>query len=399
MTFDPAAATAQYIDGLGHAALAKSAAYTIGGHWLLLWGLVVSAIVTMVIVRLGVLERISGWLSHRRWALRTFLISALFFLVSAVLMLPWDIYAGWMREAAYGRSNQPLADFLMQSGISLIITSVLGGVFFLGIYALVRRTGRRWWLWSGALAAFAITTFLLAAPSLIMPLFNDFQPVPNGPVRDALVVMADEAQIPHDRLVMFDGSRQSNNFTANVAGVLGTARIAISDVALHQASLDEVRAVTGHEIGHYMLGHAWRSVIVFSLLAVLLFFLADRLYPRFARIFGSHAAIDDPVGLPVLMFTVSLLATLCLPITNTLTRMGESEADAYSMQTVNLPDAMAGALVKTAEYRYPRPGWIQEILLYDHPSVEHRVRAAMDWKAAHPPAPATPAATDPARTP
>jgi len=196
--------------------------------------------------------------------------------------------------------------------------------------------------------------------------------------------MAARAEIPPEKIFMYDGSRQSNNFTANVSGVLGSARIAISDVAMKEASLAEVRAVTGHEIGHYVLGHVWRGVIVFSALAVLLFFLADRLFPHFARAFGSTATIDEPRGIPVLGFIVGLFGLLAMPLTNLVSRMGESEADAYSLRTVNEPDALAGALVKTAEYRYPRPGRVQEFIFYTHPSVERRVRNAMEWKAAHP---------------
>jgi STE24 endopeptidase len=218
---------------------------------------------------------------------------------------------------------------------------------------------------------------------LIQPLFNDYKPVPEGPVRAALIKMADEAKIPHDRIFIYDGSRQSNNFTANVSGVMGSARIAISDVALGKASLDEVKAVTGHEIGHYVLKHVWRSVVTLSLLSILLFFLADRLFPRIARLLGSNATIADPVGFPVLMFIISLLSLFASPAMNSLTRIGESEADAYSLKTVNLPDALSGALVKTAEYRNPRPHPLTEMLFYTHPSVERRIRAAMDWKAAN----------------
>jgi STE24 endopeptidase len=167
--------------------------------------------------------------------------------------------------------------------------------------------------------------------------------------------------------------------------VAGSARIAISDVAFKGASLDEVKAVTGHEIGHYVLGHVWRSVAALSALAILLFFLADRLYPRFARAFGSRAALADPVGLPVVLFVVSVFGLLAQPVTNTLSRLDEVEADRYSLETVNLPDALATALVKTAEYRNPRPHPVQEWLFYTHPSVERRVRAAMEWKAAHGP--------------
>jgi STE24 endopeptidase len=139
--------------------------------------------------------------------------------------------------------------------------------------------------------------------------------------------------------------------------------------------------VTGHEVGHYVLGHVWRAVGLFSILTIIGFFLADRLFPVFARAFGSNATIDNPVGLPVLLFVVGLFGIFAQPVINGMTRLGEREADNYSLRTVNLPDVLAGALVKTAEYRYPRPSALQELLFYTHPSVEWRVRNAMEWKA------------------
>jgi len=381
MAFDPQAATAAYLDALGADALAKAAAYTAGNHWLLLWGLVVSALCTWVIVRWGVLDRLAAKLGRRGPNLRAFLISIVYFVLATLITLPWEIYANWWRERAYGRTSQPFLDFIGQQAIALAVFALLVGLFFVGVYALVRKAGRRWWVWSGGLTAGALAFFLLAAPAVIEPLFNEYQPVPPGQVRDALVVMAEQSGVPTDRIFVYDGSRQSNNFTANVSGVAGSARIAISDVAFKGASLDEVRAVTGHEIGHYVLHHIWRSVIVLSLLAILFFFLADRLYPRFARAFGSSAQLADPVGLPVVVFMISVMSLLVQPVVNTLSRMDENEADRYSLETVNLPDALATALVKTAEYRNPRPNPLQEFVFYTHPSVERRVRAAMEWKA------------------
>ena len=105
-------------------------------------------------------------------------------------------------------------------------------------------------------------------------------------------------------------------------------------MAFKGASLDEVKAVTGHEIGHYVLHHVWRTVAVFSALAILFFFLADRLFPRFARAFGSTAALADPAGLPVLLFMLSVFAVLAEPVVNTLSRIDETESDRYSLETV-----------------------------------------------------------------
>ena len=224
---------------------------------------------------------------------------------------------------------------------------------------------------------------LLLGPVLVEPIFNNYEPVPAGDVRVALEEMAVEADIPTDRIFMFDGSRQSNNFTANVSGIGGSARIAISDVAIKDASLDEVKAVTGHEVGHYVLGHIWRIVAVLSFVSIVLLLLTNLTFAPVAKFFGALPSIASPSSLPVLVFLVGAFSILAMPLQNAVIRADETAADQYSLETVNLPDGLASALVKTAEYRNPRPGKLEEALFYTHPSVENRVRRAMDWKAAH----------------
>ena len=93
------------------------------------------------------------------------------------------------------------------------------------------------------------------------------------------------------------------------------------------------------------------------------------------------APLADVRGLPVFAFVLGLLTVLTQPVTNMVSRMSEQEADAYSLEHVGLPDALSGALIKTAEYRYPLAGPVEEALFYTHPTVASRVRAAMEWKA------------------
>jgi len=384
MAFDPNAATARYIDSLGPAALQKAHDYTVGKEWMLLWGLIVAAVVTWLIVKSGLLDRIDRKFVERRANLKAFVISLVYFLVSTVIALPWTLYADYFREKGYGRTSQPLGDYLFQNGLITVIGALLGALFMTGVYWLIRRTGKRWWIWSGALTAVAFSFIILLAPVLIEPLFNKYEPIPPGQVRDAVVSMAQRAGIPPNKVYMFNGSRQSNNFTANAGGVGNTARVAISDVAFKNATLDEVRAVTGHEIGHYVLKHTWWGILFYSVASIILFWIADRTFPRFARAFGSSAQLAEARGIAVLIFMLGLFQLATLPIFNTFSRTLESQADLYSLQTENRPDALSTSLVKTAEYRYPRPNRIEEIVFYNHPSVEARVRRAMEWKAAHP---------------
>src|SRR6478735_1890126 len=384
MAFDPNAATASYIDSLGPAALQKAHDYTVGKEWMLLWGFLVAALVTWLIVKSGVLDKIQGRIAERRQNLRAFAVSLVFLVVSFVLTLPWTIYESWWREKGYGRTSQPFGDWFGQTLLAAAISWIVTALLLLGVYWLIRRTGKRWWLWSGGLVAVTFSVLILLAPILIEPLFNKYEPVPPGKVRDAVVEMAGRAGVPPERVFMFNGSRQSNNFTANAGGVGSTARVAISDVAMGKASLDEVRAVTGHEIGHYVLKHTWYGILFYSIAAILLFWIADRTFPWFAAKFGSSVNLSEPRGIPVLLFMVSLFGLLTLPLFNTFSRTLETQADVYSLRTENRPDALSTSLVKTAEYRYPRPNRIEEIIFYDHPSVEARVRRAMEWKAAHP---------------
>jgi STE24 endopeptidase len=248
------------------------------------------------------------------------------------------------------------------------------------IYLALRRSGARWWLWATGIVALGMTLLMLAAPVVIEPLFNKYQALPDGAVRDALLSMSTEAGVPADRLFVYDGSRQSNNFTANAGGVGSTARIAISDVAFKGATLDEVRAVTGHEIGHYVLKHSQWGILLVSLLSLVSFLSAGRIYPTVARRLGISAPMTDPAGLPALITTISLVSFVATPFLNTMSRQFESQADRYSLEHVGEADGLATALVKTADYRNPRPGLIEEAIFYDHPSVERRIRNAMQWK-------------------
>ena len=300
MSFDVEAATAAYINGLGEEALAQAAAYTTGNQWLMVWGLLISAMVTLIIIRTGWLTKTDDKLSKRGFIIRVFSISAVYLVVSEVLEMPWSVFSRWWRETEYGRTSQPLIDFLSQGLLALAISALLFSLFMVAIYAFIQKAKRLWWLWGGTFSGVCVAVLMVVGPTYIAPLFNDYQPVPPGEVRDAVEAMAINAGIPTDRIFMYDGSRQSNNFTANVAGIGGAARIAISDVALDEGALDEVKAVTGHEIGHYKLGHVWDGVFLTIVIVMASFLIADEAFNAVARLFGARSDIGDPTTVPVL---------------------------------------------------------------------------------------------------
>lgn len=389
-TLDPAAETARYLATLSPEETARAIAYTQGGHWLILGGFLVAIAVALILVKTGLLVAIRSSLERRRRRpkLASFVVGLVYLALSWVLTLPWEIYAGWYREKHYGLTDQPLVGWLTEAAIGAAISTVFTAVLILGIYLLIRRARRLWWAWASALTAAAVVFMLLISPIFIEPIFNTYTPAPDGAMRDAVVALAEKTGTPSDKIYIYDGSRQSDRYTANVSGLFGSARVAMSDVMFRQnADIAEVRGVVGHEMGHYVHMHSLWIVGVLSVLAALAFFLTDRLYPLARGLLGADRVgdISDPAGLPVLGAVLAVLGLLATPIQSTLVRTIEADADRFSLVHANEPDGLSKALIKTAEYRAPSPGALEEFLFYDHPSVENRIRRAMEWKATHPP--------------
>jgi STE24 endopeptidase len=385
--FDSRAATDAFLAALPPAAHLKAIHYTQGGHWLLLWGWLVTVAACLIIARSKALTRTEAAITRKRTRpiLVSFVLPLIFGVADDVLELPWNAYANWWREKGYGLTSQPFGGWLSEQLIGDVIGLVLMGVFLIALYALIRRARRTWWAWAGGLVGIFIVFLLVIGPVLIEPIFNRFTPAPPGATRDAVVALAKIAGVPSDKIYIYNGSKQSNRYTANVSGLFGSARVAMSDVMFTKnADISEVRGVVGHEMGHYKRGHVIWGAIVSALLALIGLGIVNLAFPTVDRWLGSGAAnIADPAGLPTLVALFATLSLLATPLTSTLTRLQEADADAFSLRVAHEPDGLSKALVKTIEYRADSPSWLEEVIFYDHPSVRRRVQRAMDWKARH----------------
>lgn len=388
--FDPAAATQAYLAVLPPEAHAKATAYTQGGHWVLLWAALVAVVVAWLVLKSGVLVKLRAWVEAKKsrpW-LAVVVVVVADAVIEGLLTLPWSAYEDWWRQKAYGLTSQPFGGWLGETLMMMVISLVLTTILVAGLYALMRRAPRTWWAWGGGLVAVAFLVIMVVSPVFIEPLFNTYTPAPPGPVRDTVVTMANANGVPSDKIYVYNGSKQSNRYTANVSGLFGTARIAMSDTMFKQgADIAEVKGVVGHEMGHYVHMHSIWLASAFGVLALVLFFIVDRLFAPVARLVGAKGVtgMSDPAGLPVIWIIMAVVGLLATPVTSSLVRVAETDADRFSLERFNEPDGLAKALVKTIEYRAATPSKLEEVLFYDHPSVGGRVRMAMDWKAAHPP--------------
>jgi STE24 endopeptidase len=193
-----------------------------------------------------------------------------------------------------------------------------------------------------------------------------------------------------------DASKQSKRISANVSGALGTERITLNDNLLNRASLEEIEAVMGHEMGHYVLNHVYKGLIEVGILIVIGFaivaWLFERLRARYERSWKVRG-IADPAGLPLVALLFSAYFFVITPVLNTIVRTQEYEADVFGLNTARQPDGFAQIAIKLSEYRKLDPGAWEERIFYDHPSGRTRIYTAMRWKAEN--LPAANAATTP----
>ncbi|MFM2423556.1 MAG: hypothetical protein RL291_2086, partial [Pseudomonadota bacterium] len=180
----------------------------------------------------------------------------------------------------------------------------------------------------------------------------------------------------------YDRSRQTNSISANVSGFGPTTRISLADTLLERGSPEAVRAVMGHEIGHYVLRHNVSGLLLNSMLILFSFAAVHFMFRALAKNerWGIRD-ISDPAGLPLIMVLLAAIGLITSPMQRNLTRFNELQADMFGLNAAREPDGFAEAAILLSEYRKMEPSPIEEIIFYTHPSGWNRVHNAMVWKA------------------
>lgn len=308
----------------------------------------------------------------------------LFSLVTVALTFPLDFYGGFVVPHQFDLTNQTFGgwfgDFAKGVGVNLVIGAPIAALALLGI-----RRIRRWWLvlWVGSIPL--ILLGVLATPLIIDPLFNDFRPLRDASLRQALLDQASHAGIEQSRVFEVDKSKQTKTMNAYVTGIGPSARIVMWDTLLAKLDRDEILAVMGHEMGHYVLNHLWKGMAFGIGISFLGFWIAQRLFEwGFAR-WGARWRLEsrgDPAALPWLLAVASLLAFLMSPIYSSYSRHIEHQSDIFGLELTHKNVAMASSFVKFAEDSKadPRPPRFIEWWCYSHPSLGRRIDFVMAYK-------------------
>ncbi|MGH8172805.1 MAG: M48 family metallopeptidase, partial [Rhodanobacteraceae bacterium] len=287
-------ATEAYLDILSPEQRKLSDAYFEGIYWLQLWGFLYTLAVAALFLCTGLSQRlrdIGRRFTRKPWV-HTLIYAFLWLIVGFVLSLPLDIYAEFVREHQYGLATQNFGGWFGDQLKGLMVTAIILPAAIALLYAAVRRAGDRWWVWASGGTFVLILFFVMLVPVFVDPLFNDYKPLREGAVREAVLSLARANQIPTDNVVEFDASKQTTRISANVAGFLGTTRVALNDNLLDKTSLPEIKAVMGHEMGHYVLNHSLRLTVYLSLVYALGFYFVHRAMDWALKRWGARLHLE-----------------------------------------------------------------------------------------------------------
>ena len=310
-------------------------------------------------------------------------------LLSAALLAlhaPLTFYAGYWLPHTYGLSSQSLGGWLGDVGKSVAVGIATTVPVLWLLFWLISRFPRRWALgfWAALIPLIAFGIF--AAPLIVDPVFNKFTPLPPGLLRTQIEALAAKAGIPDAPIYVVDKSKQTHETNAYVTGIGSSARIVLWDTILPpRMPQDQLLAIVGHEMGHYVLKHLYWGFLltVFGLLLALP--LAQKFAEWLLRRFGPRWRIDgltDYAATPALLLTVSLFSFLLAPITNGVSREVEHQADAYGLQITGNGPAMARAFVTISEQNLsdPNPPAFIKFWLFTHPPLQERINFALGRK-------------------
>jgi STE24 endopeptidase len=329
--------------------------------------------------------------------------AVLFSLLNVAASFPLGFYAGFVREKRYGFLNQDLGGWLLDQTKGLAVGLVLQAILLPILYWAIRRWGRSWWLPGAALTIVFVVLVQAVFPIVIAPLFNTFEPLRDESLKQDILTLAHAQGIPADQVYQVDASRQSEHNNAYVAGLLGTQRIVLYDTLLRRFTPREIRSIMGHEMGHYVLHHIWKSTAFASVLVVIALLIVDRAGRRIIRARPGLGirGLEEPASLPLVVLLLSVLMIPARPIISIYSQAQESAADRFGLEVVKDPEAAASTFLKFGRYdlneRHVHP--IIEKILLTHPSVAHRVETARAWAGSHPPRPDPSGAQQPIETP
>jgi STE24 endopeptidase len=308
-----------------------------------------------------------------RTAIYVFLLSMFIKLIH----LPLNFYS-YKVSVKYGISTQSIASWFKDLLLSFTLNTVILTIIVATIYLLMKKFKEKWWLYSWLLSIPFTIFFMYIQPVVIAPLFNDFYPLQDEALKEEILHLAAEANVPAEQVYEVNMSEKTNAMNAYVTGIGDNLRIVLWDTTLERLQTDEVLYIMAHEIGHYVKKHLLLSLIGSIITTFIGLYISSRLLNWAVRKWGHEWEVKESyslASLPALLLIFSLLTFISTPFANVISRYHEIEADKFAIEMTEDPDAAIGAFqqLTKAGLSDVNPPTIVKWIRYTHPTMLERL--------------------------
>ena len=308
------------------------------------------------------------------WVLAYFILGAVLY---EIVTLPLNILSGYYIERKFGLLNQSAWSWAKDLMKAQVVSLVLGAAAVEILYVFFRWVGTMWWLPAGAAFALIFVVLSHLAPVVLLPLFFSFREMPESDLTRGLITLCDKAGAGVNGIYEWGLSTKTKKANAALVGWGSTRRVVLADSLLENFTPSEIEVVLAHELGHHVLKHMPKLLVVQALVTVLAFFFANLVFQHLGPVFGFEY-IHDVAGLPLLLLSFVGVGLVVMPLVNWISRRYERRADRFALEMTGLVGSLISAMERLAAMNLSElePHPLVEALFHSHPSPASRIRDA-----------------------
>lgn len=321
----------------------------------------------------------------KRWILIIILYFIVYSIIETLIYLPLDMYTGFVRMHEYGLSNQTFSQWFTELIKSFIVNTAMAAIIVWVPFLIIKKSPKRWWLYLGLVSIPYIFFISYIQPIVIDPMFNQYKQIEDTELSTRIDALLSKTSIENCQVYQVDKSKETNLMNAYMTGVFNTKRIVLWDTTINYLTVDEVLGVVAHEMGHYLMGHVWKSIVFGGLGSIFLLYLVYRMsnwaLKRSNGRFGFNK-LSDVAAFPLIMLLINIMLFAVTPISNAYSRSIELEADRFELELTQNNFATGTGTVKLHQQSLtmPEPGLIYLLWTYDHPTYKSRVDFANEYR-------------------
>ncbi|MEA1879429.1 MAG: M48 family metallopeptidase, partial [Campylobacterota bacterium] len=304
------------------------------------------------------------------------LIQAVLFLfgfiaVNFVVGLPFELYQKFKIDEDFGFNKMSPKMFVADTLKSSLIFIIIGGAIF-ALLAWILTSYESWWLWA-FVAMFTVAVLANVLMPTFMGLFNKFTPLEEGELKTEIDALMKQGGLKNDGIFIMDASKRDGKLNAFFGGLGKNKRVVLFDTLVEKLNVDELKAVLGHELGHFTHGDIWKNLGLMGLLLFIAFYLFGHLP---AELFTQMGVIPEAgVQIAVLMLLLPLLSFVFTPFMSAVSRHNEYAADEFG-SAMGGKENLVSALMKlvTENKSFPKSHPLVIFFYYTHPPVLERLK-------------------------